>query len=741
MAKRVHGIGVAVLAAAALAACGGGGGGAETAAAPQPVVTSTPAPAAASPTPAAAATPAPVAQTPAPATQATQGQLLRGTVTFGAPLAGASVTLQDAAGRTVTVQADANGTYSADTSGFVAPVLATATGRSGDAVRVYRALLNAPLSGSRVMNVTPLTDAIVALASSDGSSPAEFNDTSRLRALDAARLAKATDAVKAALREVATATGDAAFDPVTTAFAADRQSAGDRLLDAVKVNLSEQGVTLHNALVPLAAGDSGAAAASLTLKNPDALVTTPLPRPAVTDSLAVFDNFLAQANACLALAPEQRVLVDSVGTPSAFAGACAGITGFSANYRRNGLDLLAHWGHQLRNVIPAGAVLSQAEVLGMTRNAAGDELAIVRLAFTSPAGGGSFVENARRIGGQWAIEGNQRNYDAGVSVRLQRASDVSTHGYVPGSGPDKGKNVGRFSATSARLQLHFNQAGPNARDVYAVRVKGPGLPTAGVVLARSSSCGTGNYLAFYSNNGSLPAAPALGATLPMPTSATANAYTLRVAPRGDYTGTDFLNEYRGRNADGSASTAVTNPVAAQPVDLAGVPQLARYTFEVFKAGSSAAAETFTVRSVTRPVAPEFADKLQWAELSAESRRYADPADAAKAAALDGAQLSWTLPAGASPVASAYLWGSGFDNGTPPVLRRMNMGDVVRPFGASTVGLKAAVETNGNGNKCGYDKLPAFEASKGGREVGTRQVQADGLVLQNIVLHNARPAVQ
>jgi hypothetical protein len=146
-----------------------------------------------------------------------------------------------------------------------------------------------------------------------------------------------------------------------------------------------------------------------------------------------------------------------------------------------------------------------------------------------------------------------------------------------------------------------------------------------------------------------------------------------------------------------------------------------------------------VRSVARPVAPEFADKLQWAELDAASRRYADPTDTSKAAALDTAQLAWTLPAGASPVATAYLFGSGFDDGAPPVLRRMTMGGTATPFGATSVALKAATETNGNGAKCGYAKLPAYNATMGSRELGTRQAQADGLVLQSQVQHIGRAA--
>jgi hypothetical protein len=417
------------------------------------------------------------------------------------------------------------------------------------------------------------------------------------------------------------------------------------------------------------------------------------------------------------------------------------VDGFSASYKRNGQNLLEYWGHQLRNVLPDGARLGTPEVLGLVKNANGEDLATVRLPFTSPQGAGSYVETARRLAsGAWAIEGNQRNYDASVSVRVLRATDASSNGYVPASGPDKGKNVGQLSAYSTRLYLHFNQAGPNGKGVYAVRVKGPGLPAAGVVLARSSSCGTGDYLAFFSNNGALPATPAVGATLPMPTAATASSWALRVAPFGTgYQGSDFFNELRGRNADGTASSAVGNNIAPTAVDLSTVPMMSRYVFEVFKAGSNVAAETFAVRTVARPVAPEFAGKLQWAELSADAKGYANPADAAKTVALDAATLSWTLPSGAAPVNAGSVWGSGFDTGATPVLRRMNMGASVGAFGATSLALSSAVETNGNGNSCGFRQLPAFDATKGSREVGLRQVQADGLMLHQVLGHYGRAA--
>jgi hypothetical protein len=435
--------------------------------------------------------------------------------------------------------------------------------------------------------------------------------------------------------------------------------------------------------------------------------------------------------------------VDISGYPTGFLGACAQVSGFAANYKRNGYTLLQYWGNQLHNWIPEGAVMQAPEVLGFLKNDAGDDMAIVRLSYTSPKGSGSYFETARKVSGVWVIEGNQRNYDASVSVRAVRIQDRSTNPYTPSNGPDAGKNVGWFDAYTARMHFGFNQSEPNGADVYAVRIKGPGLPANGIVLARSSACGTSDYLAFYSNDGSLPAAPTPGTAFPLPTPSAGNRYTFAVAPMGDrYKGTDFYNEWRGRNADGTPVTSRLSSVAPAPgVDVSTIPPLAKYTFEVFKASSgSAVADTFSVRTATRPVAPAFAAKLPWAEFTADTMKYLDPSDATRAGELTSATLAWTVPTNAAPVYSAWVYGDFYDTSvSPPVLRRMDMNNGVAKLGDSSLTLQAAVERNGNGAACSYAKVPAFTATSGYRELGMRQSTVEGLVLMQIHQHIGRRA--
>ena len=668
---------------------------------------------------------------------------VQGTAAYGAAMAKASITVTDKAGKTVTVTSDENGDYKATVTGFAAPLLITATGVSGDSVRVYHAIFNAALtagSASRA-NVTPLTEAVVAMASSDGKSPEEFIDTAKLAALDSAKLVKAVEALNAIIKDVASDLGAAGFDPLSSTFKADRSSAGDKLLDIIKVAVGNAGVSLRNVAIPIASTDTGAStAAEVTITDVKTQVASALPKSVITDSATLVDAWVAQINKCLALPRASRVSVDAAGTPIAFLGDCDKVTNFTVSYKRNGYTLLQYWGRQLAAVIPDGAVLGAPEMLGFLKGPTGDDYAVLRLPYSSPKGVGAYFETAHKIAGTWMIEGNQRNYDASIGFRVYRQTDQSTNHFVPSRGPDLGKDVGNFSAYRTQLSVSFNQSGPNGAKVYAVRVKGPGLPAAGMVLARSSVCGTGDYLALYRNDGVLPAAPAEGSIFPLVTASANNGYIIGLKAYGNaYTGSDFYNEFRGRNADGTASTSANSNIAPVAVDVGTVPNLAAYTFEVFKAGSAAVADTFVARNVARPIAVESAAKMPWANPSADSLKYVDPAGPFTGE-LTSAALSWTTAAGAPPVTSAYLFGMGNDTATPPVFRRMNMGQNVNALGDTSLTVLAAAELDGNGNACTYAKVPTFSSTSGYREVGLRMTRVDGVGIAQFVSHNGRPVV-
>lgn len=667
---------------------------------------------------------------------------LSGVAAYGAPMQGASITLTDANGQSRTTITSADGSYTLDVTGLTAPFLLKASGAAGDSVKEYAALVtSAPTEGKTVVaNVTPLTHALVTMVSSDGASPHEFTDSSKLKTLDASKLSAALVNLQAALKNVLVETGlSEKFDPLTVRFKADRTNAEDTLLDTIKVSVSDQGVTLHNARVSV--NDTGSAntdAATVTIKGTSNTLR-PLPRSTVqAEDLKGLDTFVAQANACLALAPSDRVSkgYGSVLSASAyiysFQGACANVSGFDKNkYKAYGYSLSQLWGPRLLEQIPANSKLLPPEFLLFQDNGT---KALVKLSSTSPTGGRTYFETAEKTNTGWVIVGNQRDYDAGVGVRLYRQSDLSTHGWTLPStmteNPDAGKNVGKFDVYSSRLVFSFNQGGPNGSNVYAVRIKGPGLPASGIVLARSSTCGTNDYLAFYSNNGALPVAG-----LAPQTATTTNSWVLNAVNFGThYKGTDFYNQYRGLSSAGAPTNNVSNNVAMQAVDMKIIPEFASYNWEVFTTNSgSTAAATFTSRIATRPLAASEGSKLPWATLDKDALEYLNPSNTAKNGELTSASVSWTLPSTSSPaVTSAYLYGSNTSG-------RMNMGQGVAKIGDTSINLSALTEANGNGAVCGYGKVPTFTATAGYREVGTRQATDRGMLLQSYSYHSGRAA--
>jgi hypothetical protein len=77
---------------------------------------------------------------------------LAGVAAVGAPIAGATITLRDVNGKTISVVADAAGEYSfSDLTGFVAPFQITASGQMGDRVVVHHAIVS-KISGAQTAN-------------------------------------------------------------------------------------------------------------------------------------------------------------------------------------------------------------------------------------------------------------------------------------------------------------------------------------------------------------------------------------------------------------------------------------------------------------------------------------------------------------------------------------------------------------------------------------------------------------
>jgi hypothetical protein len=180
-------------------------------------------------------------------TTAAPSTTISGTAASGAPFAGATVTLTDANGTQRSATAASDGRFTLDASGLTAPFALNATGTVSDAPTTLIAVsAEGPKEGERkTLNVTPLTTAVAALLS-DNNDPLDLTDPAKLKAkATPAQIQAIVAALRSILGEVVASTGASAstFDPMTTAFNADRTGL-DAVLDAIKVSLSDRGVEL-----------------------------------------------------------------------------------------------------------------------------------------------------------------------------------------------------------------------------------------------------------------------------------------------------------------------------------------------------------------------------------------------------------------------------------------------------------------------------------------------------------------
>lgn len=658
--KRKTGCGVLITAGIlGLTACGGGSGGGSS---------TVPAPASAS--------------------------QISGTAASGSAFSGAAMTLTDANGTQRSATAGDDGSFTIDVTGLTAPFVVTATGTVGGITSTFVSVLaDAVAAGeTRTVNVTPLTHAIAALLADSGN-PLDLTNVTLLKTkANAADIKKAVDALRSVLANVVTASGgNANFDPVGTPFKADHTGL-DAVLDAIKVTVSDSGVVLTNALAPVAesAADATAPAASSVLLSKATLGAPPaaLPAPAIAASAiaTILDAWRSQINNCFALPPGDRVIV-SGNVVTGVKGACANITGFDPAYKSNGYTLLQRYGDLLKDPDMTGAKFGMPDVLTLVKTEAGDDLAIFRISYKRSDGDTNHVIDvaqkktaATANDSGWRVVGNQRDYDAAVESRFDRMTDMKT---------------GKVQYNSG-LRLYFNPLGPNASDVNAVRITGPGLPSAGVVLGRSNALGTADYLQIQNKTGTL--------AYSVDNANTASEFILGVA-----------------NADKSPVTwqDKSNWAAAPLEDFASIRPFSRYKFEAFRNVTDVTPKAeFYVRMTAAPVAPAFGNALQWNAIGTASLGYLDPANTDKASALPSATIAWTRNPLAPPVEHINLFGSSGS------LRIMAQQGGIKQAASSAVVSAVTLGSSFGAPASGSATIPALNVTNAYREIALRGRNGD-----------------
>lgn len=222
--KGIAQIALSTIMAAVLTACGGGSGGSSTG-----------------------------SEAPAPSTTTASG-----VAAVGAPIAGGTVTLKCASGTTTTATTGADGSWKASLKSSDYPCVIRVAGGQANG-QALSTPLHSVVAGAGIANITPLTDLMVGILSSQ--KPDAWFDAATSGGLSGAISANALSSAQSKLKAVLSSLPGkpslpAGFDPLISPFHAQKGDAGDDLLESYGAALTSAGLTQSEAAGSVAAGES-----------------------------------------------------------------------------------------------------------------------------------------------------------------------------------------------------------------------------------------------------------------------------------------------------------------------------------------------------------------------------------------------------------------------------------------------------------------------------------------------------
>jgi len=362
---------------------------------------------------------------------------LRGTAAIGAPLAGATVTLQGANGTPpLVVTAGPDGRFVfPDTSTVTAPAMLRAEGNAGGRSHtLFSVAVTLPAAGgSAVANVTPLTHELLTLALDAEPTLQEPPTAAQLDKLNLAldRLEEALVAVFAALGLPANT------NPLTTPFAADGRGL-DQLLDLISF---EADVNADNIAI---SDKSTGTTDSLALTGTVPRVVAPSAAGLDTSGIA---TLIANFNAWSRPSPDAN---------SDFQTRLR--TLFADDYLDYGLNFADSQAEMLAdrvNGVPITQTFRNVAIDGCSRRdpQVTNSPFVCNLVLTALSNGVEYGAHRIRVvldGSNWKILGNQLSFDAEISAVVNSINGNVTAGFnlnVPTDQP------GNRTAVSASVQF------------------------------------------------------------------------------------------------------------------------------------------------------------------------------------------------------------------------------------------------------------------------------------------------
>lgn len=593
-------------------------------------------------------------------------QTVSGVAATGAAMQGATVTLVDAAGKSVDCPADATtGAFHCTVTGMTAPFALSAFGNVADSQATLIAV--SATGGTQTINITPITNAIAATLIGDNPTKLMGNTGLLQTKVTTQAVAGTEQAYAAALADLLAATGNTGVDLISGPLTAGGPGL-DKLLDQLKINvLPDGGVQISSV-----AGASSDTPAQLQLAPgvaPQASDKASLPAVATINGVAVSNLPSASDLAGLQTALNQ-CFAGSTGA-SRVAGnvpACAGIfvddvasgalnAGVPSTYLNNGMSAEQEFGSSpggtpgiVADNAMNNASFSLPEVIRVTAS----DTMWVKLAWTRTDGIRDgmqqhvqlAVQAGSRASGDtgWRVVGNQRAVLSKVNANAQRWD------WLNPANQSTGTNA---FVDSMNLQVGVVDAAGVAVD-FAI-VNGPGLRNGVFLQPSAGTCDTLNIRAQIAS-GQTPAQLA--------------ALTKSNQCRNNYRLAGVAQDPANEGAFTWPGDAPRNNTAwAKPqlsaTELADIKPFSAYTVDIYQNGNTAApAKHYTVRLRTPSPAPEQLRQYQWQQPAQASRDRLSPGTASTFAGGATFPLSWTSQSGVPFVRHANVQVRATASGQP-----------------------------------------------------------------------------
>jgi hypothetical protein len=524
----------------------------------------------------------------------------------GAPLKRAVVTLVDAKGNQVSGLTDNNGKFllKYQTKNFTAPLVLRVVTVGGN---VLTSVSDVSATATKVVraNINFLTDKITSdiLVASVGGTDKTFDGSK----VDVTKLAKAKADLVTSINAALVSAGVAdtsRFDPVTSVYEYDGTKV-DAIIESLSLtrdtttgatNLSAKLASLQNN------ADGSAVSTVVSASTPLATALVALPTSTAL-TFAKLDSWVNEFNRCLALTPAQfaadAACADADGSRLATTGYLANSADFREDFRTvfSNTDTTHIQGSTVRNPV----LLFTTKYASST--ATFDDLAVVELTIRQPstgplagsvAGAIEYVKTvvfkrddnlSRAKAGNWILNGNQRAFNFGVSTRYVKTKQMNATRANNSSGGIPDNYQSRINLSFSEFVFNKTTRTRVDSNVRAVRVTGPGLPSAGVVLVPSSVTGA-NSMAIVNKTGVIP-------TSTVSTLNSANSFGVAaVAGDGSPVYSGFFNPTGSTNA----TTMLT--------DFSALQAYARYQFEIFLRTNTSGVADFVQSTVN--LAPVYA---------------------------------------------------------------------------------------------------------------------------------------